>query len=234
VALESLWRTGELSVSHRDSFQKVYDLSNRVMPPAQLQNKAQSESAFIDWACRGAMDRLGFASPVELAAYWESVKLPLAKSWCAEQSAKQLLEVEVQAADGSYQRAFAPADLLTAAVCEAPDRLRVLSPFDPLLRDRKRLLRLFGFDYRIEVFVPAAKRQYGYYVFPLLEADRLIGRIDMKAQRDEKVLAVKALWLEPGVRLSQKRQRRLHAELNRQAKFVEVDTVRYAADFHRS
>jgi len=234
TALEHLWRTGALSVSHRDSFQKAYDLSIRVIPSRQLRKKAQSETAFIQWACREALSRLGFASPVELAAYWESVKSPQAKQWCASQSDKKLVEVEVEGADGNYQHAFASPDLLTEPLTEPPDRLRVLSPFDPLLRDRKRLLRLFGFDYRIEVFVPEAKRQYGYYVFPLLEADRLIGRIDMKADRDSKVLMVKALWLEPGVRLTQKRQQRLRAELNRQAKFVGLTAVDYAADFFRS
>ena len=71
---------------------------------------------------------------------------------------------------------------------DAPGRIRVLSPFDPMLRDRNRAERLFGFHYRIEVFVPEPKRTYGYYVFPLLEGHRLIGRIDMKAQRDRGLL----------------------------------------------
>ena len=99
---------------------------------------------------------------------------------------------------------------------EPPRRLRVLSPFDPLIRDRKRCARLFGFHYRIEVFVPAAKRRYGYYVFPLLEGDRLIGRLDMKHDRDSGALTVKGLWLEPKVRLSTARKNRLEAELERQ------------------
>src|SRR3546814_15127231 len=88
--------------------------------------------------------------------------------------------------------------------------------FDPLIRDRKRTERLFGFHYRIEVFVPAPKRKYGYYVFPLLEGDRLIGRLDMKHERDNSVLRVKGLWLEPGQRLPAARQERLEAELERQ------------------
>jgi len=234
TALEYLWRTGELSVSHRDSFQKAYDLSSRVIPKAQLRKKAHSEKAFVEWACRGALARLGFATPLELAAYWESVKSPQAKLWCAQQSRKQLIEVEVEGADGSYQRVYAAPELLCEELVEPPDRLRVLSPFDPLLRDRKRLQRLFGFDYRIEVFVPEAKRQYGYYVFPLLEADRLIGRIDMKADQKNKVLMVKALWLEPGISLTKKRQQRLTAELNRQAKFVGLTAVNYATDYCRN
>ena len=77
--------------------------------------------------------------------------------------------------------------------------VRVLSPFDPLLRDRKRTEWLFGFRYRIEIYVPEEKREYGYYVFPLLEGDQLVGRIDMR--RREGRLYVRALWPERGVRL---------------------------------
>jgi uncharacterized protein len=108
-----------------------------------------------------------------------------------------------------------------------PQRIRVLSPFDPLLRDRARTERLFGFFYRIEVFVPEPKRQYGYYVFPLLEEDKLIGRIDMKAERKGGTLDVRRLWLEKGVRPSSGRLAKLDAELSRLAKFTGVDSVRY-------
>jgi uncharacterized protein len=95
-----------------------------------------------------------------------------------------------------------------------------------LLRDRRRLLQLFGFDYRIEIFVPAVRRKYGYYVFPLLDGERLVGRIDMKASRG--VLGVSALWLEPGRRLSRGRRDRLEAELERIRRFIGADAVAFA------
>ena len=98
--------------------------------------------------------------------------------------------------------------------------MRVLSPFDPVIRDRKRALRLFNFDYRIEIFVPEAKRKYGYYVFPLLEGDRLIGRIDMKHDRSSGALNVKNLWIEPKVKMSAGRRDRLAAELERIRRFT--------------
>ncbi|MEE8202949.1 MAG: crosslink repair DNA glycosylase YcaQ family protein, partial [Alphaproteobacteria bacterium] len=103
-----------------------------------------------------------------------------------------------------------------------------LSPFDPLLRDRARTERLFGFRYRIEVFVPAARREYGYYVFPMLEGKQLIGRIDMKHRRNEGVLAVKGLWFEPGVRHGVGRRRRLEAELERIRRFTGAERVVFA------
>ncbi|HEY1961556.1 MAG TPA: crosslink repair DNA glycosylase YcaQ family protein, partial [Rhizomicrobium sp.] len=104
-------------------------------------------------------------------------------------------------------------------------RLRALSPFDPLLRDRARAERLFGFAYRIEVYVPQHKRQHGYYVFPLLEGDRLVGKIDMKAERDKGRLVVKGLWMEPGLSLGKLRRARLEQELARQARFAGVRDI---------
>jgi hypothetical protein len=97
------------------------------------------------------------------------------------------------------------------------NRVRILSPFDPALRDRKRAEWLFGFHYRIEIFVPAPKRQYGYYVFPVMEGDQLIGRIDMKRNGD--VLDVTAFWPEAGVAMGAGRLARLMAELKRAAAF---------------
>ena len=146
-----------------------------------------------------------------------------------------LVEVAVEGHDGTLRRSFARPDVLAQAEAapEPPARIRVLSPFDPALRDRARAERLFGFHYRIEVFVPEAKRQYGYYVFPLLEGDRLIGRIDMKADRGAGCLNVRALWPEAGTRWGTGRRARLEAELDRVARFAGCETVAYAPDWLR-
>ena len=103
----------------------------------------------------------------------------------------------------------------------------MLSPFDPVLRDRTRLERIFGFDYRIEIFVPSHKRKFGYYVFPLLEGSRFVGRIDMKAERAKDRLSVKSLWLEPRLALSKARRGKLERELARQAKLAAVRDVAF-------
>ena len=99
--------------------------------------------------------------------------------------------------------------------------MRVVSPFDPLLRDRKRTEWLFGFRYRIEIYVPEEKREYGYYVFPLLEGEQLVGRIDMR--RREGRLYVRALWPERGVRLGKGRRERIGRELDRIVRFCGCD-----------
>jgi uncharacterized protein YcaQ len=122
---------------------------------------------------------------------------------------------------------------LEEAAPEPSTRVRILSPFDPALRDRNRAERLFGFNYRIEIFVPAPKRIYGYYVFPVMEGDRMIGRIDAKADRAANLLDVTAFWPEAGVAMGKGRVARLMAEIERLATFAGLEGIRYAPDWLR-
>ncbi len=228
TALEYHWRTGHFAICHRHNFQKAYDLAERVIPD-RYRLEEVDHAEFVDWACRAALTRLGFATSGEIAAFFAVVTPQEAKAW-VDTNADQLAEVQVETVEGGRPRAaVALADEMPVLfdVPEPPSRVRVLSPFDPLLRDRARAERLFGFSYRIEVFVPEPKRQYGYYVFPLIEGDRMIGRIDMKADRKRSSLDVRRLWLEPGVRASSGRFEKLDAELSRLARFTGVDKVDY-------
>ncbi|MBB5044716.1 winged helix-turn-helix domain-containing protein [Shinella fusca] len=228
TALEYLWRTGKVGIARRENFQKVYDLVERVLPPHHHAPDVDHD-AFVDWACRSALERLGFATHGEIAAFWALISPEEAKAW-VEAHRDELRLVSVEPADGGKPRAshaFAGFPGSLGDIPEPPQRLRVLSPFDPLIRDRNRTERLFGYFYRIEVFVPEPKRQYGYYVFPLLEGDRLVGRIDMKADRKAGTLDVRRLWWEPKVRASAGRMERLEAELARLAKFTGVEDVRW-------
>ncbi|MEI4471592.1 winged helix-turn-helix domain-containing protein [Frigidibacter sp. MR17.24] len=224
TALEFLWRSGRLAVTRRDGFAKVYDLAERVYP----QVVARGEAETIDWACTAALDRLGFATSGEIAAFWAKVTPAEARDWCTAALASGAIEeVRIEGADGTLRRHFARPGLRAAAEAapEPPGRVRILSPFDPALRDRARAERLFGFHYRIEVFVPEAQRRWGYYVFPVLEGDRLIGRLDARARRAEGVLQVRAFWPEAGLRMGGGRLARLEAELSRLARFAGVETV---------
>ena len=230
TALEYLWRSGALCVVGRDGFRKRYDLSERVIdedlcaPPSGSDHEAKT----IDWCCSGALDRLGVATPAELAAFWDHVTLAEARDWCKrEQAQGRLQPVEIISAAGRPHACFARPGIGAdpALTLEPTRRLRVLSPFDPALRDRKRAERLFGFDYRIEVFVPAAKRKYGYYVFPILEGDKLVARVDMKAFRDSDILRVTALWPERGIRWGQTRQTAFEAELQRLLRLAGVSRI---------
>ncbi|MEM7226492.1 MAG: crosslink repair DNA glycosylase YcaQ family protein [Pseudomonadota bacterium] len=229
TALEFHWRTGRLAVCHREGFQKVYDLAERVIPACH-RDEVPERAAFLNWACGEALARLGIATPGQVADFWGLISAQEAKDWLTAQPVDRVIQVEVEGCPGSRPRKlFARADLpeLAADLPTPPERLRALSPFDPVIRDRGRLAHLFGFDYRIEVFVPAAKRRYGYYVFPLLEADRFVGRIDMVHERDRGELRVKGLWLEPKCRLTKGRQAALESELARQARFTGAENIVY-------
>lgn len=226
TALEYLWRSGQLSVVRRDGFKKVYDLTERVIPVAQL-NAHVTEAETVDWACGAALDKLGFGTSTELAAFWDLTTKAEAKDWAKAALADgRVIEVDIAGADGSTKRVFARPDIMDLTVDTPQTRIRILSPFDPVLRDRKRAEWLFGYHYRIEIFVPAPKRQYGYYVFPVMEGDQLIGRIDMK--RNGNILDVTAFWPEAGVAMGAGRLARLDAELKRAAKFGGCGDVRFA------
>jgi uncharacterized protein len=226
LALDYMWYSGELATCHRVNFTKFYNLGERVFP-AELRAQEVGDQDQIDWLCQGALQRLGFASCGEVQRFWDATSAGEARGWVGRVA--DLVPVEVEAADGSWAAALAPGDIETrlAAAPAPPGRLRIINPFDPLIRDRIRLKRLFGFDYRVEMFVPAAKRQWGYYVCPLLEGDRFVGRIDLKAARAQGRLNVLNLWAEPGVAWGARRRARLDAELQRLARFAAVDEVHW-------
>ena len=235
TALEWLWHTGQLAVTRRDGFQKVYDLAERVIPQVH-RGPAPHTAEVVNWSCQAALDRLGFADPAELRGYWGLITPAEAKDWATAALRRgDVIEIEVEGAAGQSKRSLARPDVLEAADrATAPGgRLRILSPFDPALRDRDRANFLFGFFYRIEVFVPEAKRKYGYYVFPVLEGDRLIGRVDVKAFRDAQALRVKAFWPEAGVKIGAGRLHRLEAELDRLARFSGCDRVEFLDGWRR-
>jgi uncharacterized protein len=216
AALDYLWRCGQLAVRGRVHFHKVYDLAERVHPQAHAAPEPSVEE-HVQWACRTAAERLYVFTPRELAAFWQAIEAPQARGWCeAAERTGHLVRVVVESADGSKpQQAYAVADWRERLerLPEAPEGLRLLAPFDPVVRDRARALRRFGFDYRFEAFTPEAKRQYGYYVLPLLEGERLVGRIDPKLHRERSVLEVKGPWWEPGTRPTRARLRALEQAL---------------------
>ncbi len=221
--LDGLWYAGELATCHRRNFIKFYHTREKVIP-AKILERQVSEAKQLDWLCANALERLGFASDGDLQRFWDAADLDEVKSW-TKKNKKKLVEVEIVAANGASYKAYAPADIEEhlKALTPPTSRLRLLNPFDPVIRDRNRLERLFGFDYRVEMFVPAAKRQYGYYVYPMLEGERFVGRIEAKADRKKGILSVENIWWEPGVKATKARVKKLDAELDRIARFVGVE-----------
>lgn len=225
TTLDLLWYSGVLATSHRENFRKYYDLAERVFPEKLLNTRLDDE-AQLDWLCTQALSRLGFATPGEIQRFWGAVSAKETKCW-VEKNRQHWVEVEIETANKQWYRAIAPPDIeLRVADASKPgSRLRILNPFDPAIRDRNRLEKLFGFDYRIEIFVPAAKRVWGYYVYPLLEGDRFVGRVELKADKKNSTLRLLNVWPEQNARWTQARATKLEQELARLAKMVAIKHV---------
>ncbi len=227
AALDFLWRSGELMIPRREGFQKLYDLTERVLPEHHAV-PSPDPGEHLEWACATAAERLWVFTAKELADFLDSIEAAEAKAWCAAaEAAGRIVSVKVEGADGELRPSYAVTDWETrlARLPEPTERTRLLCPFDPILRDRTRALRRFGFDYRFEAFVPEPKRQYGYFVMPILEGGRLVGRLDPKLHRDRGLLEIKGLWWEPGIKATRTRKRALDEALERLAGFVGAGTV---------
>ena len=182
-ALDHMWYAGQLTTSHRENFVKFYDLTERVIPDHYRDNPSD-DAQDIDWLCRNALDRLGFGSQGDIQRFWAAMDAKEAKTW-VDNNQERLVPVSVATADRQAVRIFAHQDIeyRIRNLKNPSSRLRILNPFDPVIRDRDRLQRLFGFEYRNEMFVPPAKRRWGYYVYPILESDRFVGRLELKGDR---------------------------------------------------
>jgi len=227
LALDYMWYAGELATSHRINFNKYYDIAERIFPK-NLRDLDISNEDQIDWLCSAALDRMGFGSPSELQQYWDAVSVKEVIEWLKSAQAR-VQDVEIETSEGQWIKGVAPAnieDRLTALKYPT-SRLRIINPFDPVIRDRNRLKRLFGFDYRVEMFVPATKRVWGYYVFPILEGCRFVGRIEVKGDRKNSVLSVIKFWPENGITWQKSRYRKLSSELKRMQRFIGVNRVEW-------
>ena len=193
-ALELLFGDGVLAAWRSATFERVYDLTERVISPAVLDlpapsaEEAQRELIAIAARC------MGVATVADLADYFW-IRPAAARLRAAElEEAGRLVPVRVE---GWRQPAYAVADPSPRA--PRRDHASLLSPFDSLIWNRERTKRLFDFHYRIGIYVPEHLRTHGYYVLPLLVGDELVARFDLKADRKSGTLRVAASYLEPGV-----------------------------------
>ena len=206
IALELLFDRGDLTVTRRDRFQRVYDLPERVFPDwsdASIPTLDEAHAALI----RGAVRALGIARPewVQNYLYTTWMKRVRVRTLMQQLAADgELLTCSVEGwKEPGYVHPENAALVESAATGRRPrTRTAILSPFDPVTWDRARASELFGFDYRIECYTPAPKRQYGYFTLPILHGDALVGRLDPKAHRKLGVFEVKALHLEPGTQIT--------------------------------
>ncbi len=197
-ALEFLFSRGELGAWRTSSFERVYDLVERVIPASVLSLPTPGTQEAQRVLVRSAAQALGVATAADLAAY-HLLEPAVGRARVAELVEGGLLTpVHVE---GWREPAYL--DARASPAKPARTHATLLSPFDSLIWDRRRTRRLFGFDYRIEVYVPEPQRRFGYYVLPLLVGDRLVARFDLKADRKASALRVAAAYAEPQVDLGQ-------------------------------
>lgn len=199
--LEGLFTAGKVMVIERRNFQRVYDLTHRVMPDwddeRDLVSQTEAEIIMLDNSARS----LGIFREQWLADYYR-LKRPALAAWReARAEQQQIIAVHVEKLGNLWLHA----DLLPLLERALAGNLTathsaVLSPFDPVVWDRKRAEQLFDFSYRLECYTPAPKRQYGYFVLPLLHRGQLVGRMDAKMHRQTGILEVISLWLQEGIK----------------------------------
>ena len=198
-ALEQLYFEGDLMVTHRDGFQKAYDLTERVLPTSvdtSIPTYDEYAIHLIDQQirCHGLVTRKGITYMRTSTELQASVKREVERRLATGQF------TDVQLPDG--QNYLLRTASLEAATPKSTARLKILSPFDNAVIQRERLQSLFAFDYLIECYVPEPKRKFGYFSLPLIYKAAFIGRIDCKAHRKTNLLEVRALQLEDNLKIS--------------------------------
>jgi hypothetical protein len=220
--LELLWNHGELVVAGRQGFQRLYDLTERVLPAAVRDAPTPSEPERLRTLAHRAVVARGALTERGIVEHWRltggTARIREAVASLVAAGALERLEPD----DGG-------AAVLVPAGAErdppAPTAAVLLSPFDNLLWDRAFARRILGFDHLIEVYKPAPQRRYGYYVLPLLWGERIVGRADLKSERTRGELVVRSFHREPGVRASAGLDDALDRALERLRRVIGLERV---------
>jgi uncharacterized protein YcaQ len=223
LALEHLWRTGDVAISGRNGFERSYALAEHVIPEGIRSTVIPREAAIRELVRRAARSS-GVATQSDLADYYrirDRAAVSLAISELVDQG--ELLPVSVRGWErgGRSLPAWRHRDAVLPRKIESA---ALLTPFDPVVWFRERALRAFDLDYRIEIYVPAHKRRYGYYSLPVLVGDRIAARVDLKAERTSSTLQVQSAWWEPQARPDTD-SARIATELARAARWQGLESL---------
>ncbi|MHA7986058.1 winged helix-turn-helix domain-containing protein [Rathayibacter sp. CAU 1779] len=192
--LELLFRFGDVAIAGRDRFERRYGLPEQVFPASVLDVDVDEADAVRELV-RRSVTALGVGTLGDIADYYRLKNAPTLAALRDLEDSRDVQPVRV----AGWERSGKPAPAWLAAGTRIPRAVpasALLSPFDPIVWRRERALRMFGLDYRIEIYTPAPKRVYGYYVLPVLQDDRIVARVDLKSDRKAGVLIVQSAWAE--------------------------------------
>ena len=206
VVLEHLYNTGELAISNRVNFQRIYDIRERVLP-AWVEREEPSEEKALKYLLEISMRAFGVCAPGQVGNYLKlksTVAKPLVAALIADGT---FVTIQAQLADGETHELLVHREHLPLLDAAADVALRVrrttfLNPFDSLFWARGRDRAMWNFHQKLECYVPAPERKWGYFCLPILNKRRLVGRFDPKVERKTGLLRLKAVYLEPGVKPS--------------------------------
>jgi uncharacterized protein YcaQ len=226
-SLEVLFTTGQLMIARRHNFQRIYDLAERVLPGWDDRHMPGMDETRRELALK-TVKALGLSRAAWLADYYRTKPPRTDLEALAGEGA--LLRARVE---GWKDPVYIHPELAELAQSAAdgglsPTLTTILSPFDPVVWDRRRAVDLFNFDYRLECYTPAEKRRYGYFTLPVLRRGALVGRVDAKAHRRTGVFEVKNVALEPGARISDRFVRDVAGALQRLANWHACPQVEVA------
>jgi uncharacterized protein YcaQ len=197
-ALHELFMEGSIAVRSRESFQRLYDITEKVIP-LQYTLNPPSVNEYIWHRCQQAIQAHGVVSVTEIGYQRYVTAKQIASVLKTKEAEGKVVTVEIGKSNRTY---FSFPDFLEKIPGRVIKQLHFLSPFDNAVIQRKRLNELFGFDYQTEIYYPVNKRKYGYFSLPVLHGTEFIGRMDPKAFRDQKVLEIRNLALEPWVKIT--------------------------------
>jgi uncharacterized protein YcaQ len=196
-ALELLHLKGDLMVTERRNFQRVYDLTERVLPEG-TDTSLPTDDELGQFLVRRALSAHGVAREKAIREHIDAAsKETISKALGDLIETAQVIPLKIEDQRATYYTLPETIEK-SARLQSTPPRVHLLSPFDNLIIQRERTRRLFGFDYALECYVPAARRKYGYFVLPILWGENLVGRLDPKAERKKKTLILRNLVFEPG------------------------------------
>jgi len=222
-ALDFLFHEGKLMIAARKGFQKVYDLTERVLP-GDIDMSTPSLKEFYRHLIFAAIKSNGFANEKEITYLRSHDKKILHKAIKELLYENEIIKISIdEIENGFYYTTTDKIKLLDKQAMTG--ELHILSPFDNLIIQRKKLKTLFNFDYQIECYLPATKRKFGYFCMPVLYGDKFLGRIDAKADRESKKFIIHNVFLEDKVRINRTLKNKLLAKLKQLSEFAGCNEV---------